>query len=179
EYYRLNDEATESKVRKPVSRAKQPDAIISEIDQLSWSSSKGYSEAKIQQEVNNLYLLCTDLIRVAVFNKDAIDFYNMNYVLGFQVVEHHITFYLTTLLCDALYVIVEVSYIDVPMSLEQVPAFLTSLDTLLIISNAFWSNCIVSTEKQEQNKRNTLATPSFKEMVSESRNRHRSCQLRF
>jgi len=74
---------------------------------------------------------------------------------------------------------VEVGYVDVPMSLEQVPAFLTSLDTLLIISNAFWSNCIVSTEKQEQNRRNTLATPSFKEMVSESRNRHRSCQLRF
>ena len=91
----------------------------------------------------------------------------------------HITFYLTTLFCDALYVMVEVGYVDVPMSLEQVPAFLTSLDTLLIISKAFWSNCIVSTEKQEQNRRNTLATPSFKEMVSESRNRHRSCQLRF
>ncbi|RGB22777.1 hypothetical protein C1646_775569 [Rhizophagus diaphanus] len=115
----------------------------------------------------------------AVFNKDAIDFYNMNCMLGFQVVGQHITFYLTTLLCDALYVMVEVSHVDVPMSLEEVPAFLTSLDTLLIISNTFWDNCIVSTENKEPSRRSTLETPSFKEMVSKSRNRHRSCQLRF
>ncbi|CAG8695801.1 26804_t:CDS:10 [Dentiscutata erythropus] len=174
-----NKEVVESKARKPVGRAKQPDAIIKEIDQLSWSLSKGHGEAKVQEEMNNLYLLCTDLIRIAVFNKDAIDFYNMNCMLGFQVVGHHITFYLTTLLCDALYVMIEVGHIDVPMSLEQVPTFLTSLDTLLIIFNAYWSNCTMSTEKKEPSKRSTLATPSFKEMVSKSRDRHRPCQLRF
>ncbi|RIA90625.1 hypothetical protein C1645_683196, partial [Glomus cerebriforme] len=76
----------ESKARKQIGRAKQPDAIINEIDQLSWGLSKGHGEAKVQEEVNNLYLLCTDLIRVAEFNKDAIDFYNMNCMLGFQVV---------------------------------------------------------------------------------------------
>ncbi|CAG8653764.1 27663_t:CDS:10 [Gigaspora margarita] len=179
EYYRSNKEAVESKARKPVGRAKQPDAIINEIDQLSWSLSKGHGEAKVQEEMNNLYLLCTDLIRIAVFNKDAIDFYNMNCMLGFQVVGHHITFYLTTLLCDALYVMAEIGHIDVPMSLEQVPTFLTSLDTLLTIFNAYWSNCTMSTEKKEPSRRSTLATPSFKEMVSKSRDRHRPCQLRF
>ncbi|CAG8618245.1 6558_t:CDS:10, partial [Diversispora eburnea] len=115
-----NKETAESKARKPIGRAKQPDAIINEIDQLSWSLSKGHGEAKVQDEANNLYLLCTDLIRVSVFNKDAIDFYNMNCMLGFQVVGHHISFYLTTLLCDALYVTVEVCHVDVPMSLEQI-----------------------------------------------------------
>ncbi|CAG8506037.1 2654_t:CDS:2, partial [Acaulospora colombiana] len=138
--YRANKQAEESKARKYTSRAKQPDAIINEINQLSWGLSKGHGEAKVQEEENNLYLLCTDLIRVAVFNKDAIDFYNMNCMLGFQVVGQHITFYLTTLLCDVLYVMVEFGHINVPMSLEQVPAFLTSLDTLLIISDAFWAN---------------------------------------
>ncbi|CAG8450152.1 18059_t:CDS:2 [Acaulospora morrowiae] len=142
----------ESKARKYKGRAKQPDVIINEINQLSWGLSKGH---------------------------DAIDFYNMNCMLGFQVVGQHITFYLTTLLCDALYVMVEVGHIDVTMSLEQVPAFLTSLDTLLIISDAFWANCIVSTEKKEPSRRSTLATPSFREMVSKSRDRHRPCQLRF
>ncbi|KAF0427121.1 hypothetical protein F8M41_006108 [Gigaspora margarita] len=174
-----NKQVEESKARKYTGRAKQPDVIINEINQLSWGLSKGHGEAKVQEEENNLYLLCTDLIRVAVFNKDAIDFYNMNCILGFQVVGQHITFYLTTLLCDALYVMVEVGHINVPMSLEQVPAFLTSLDTLLIISDAFWANCIVSTEKKEPSRRSTLATPSFREMVSKSRDRHRPCQLRF
>ncbi|RIA81814.1 hypothetical protein C1645_836340 [Glomus cerebriforme] len=152
-----NKQAEESKARKQIGRAKQPDAIINEIDQLSWGLSKGHGEAKVQEEVNNLYLLCTDLIRIAVFNKDAIDFYNMNWL--------HITFYLTTLLCDALYVMVEVGHVDVPMSLEEVTGFLTSLDMLLIISNMFCDNCIVSTENKEPSRRNTLETPSFKEMI--------------
>ncbi|CAG8802420.1 21743_t:CDS:1, partial [Dentiscutata erythropus] len=78
--------AVESKARKPVGRAKQPDAIINEINQLSWSLSKGHGEAKVQEKINNLYLLCTNLIRIAIFNKDAIDFYNMNCMLRFQVV---------------------------------------------------------------------------------------------
>ncbi|CAB4378602.1 unnamed protein product [Rhizophagus irregularis] len=46
----------------------------------------------VKQKSKNL--LCTDLIRIAVFNKDAIDFYNMKCMLGFQVVGQHITFYL-------------------------------------------------------------------------------------
>ncbi|PKY59309.1 hypothetical protein RhiirA4_295229, partial [Rhizophagus irregularis] len=62
----------------------------------------------------NLCLLCTDLIRIAVFNKDAIDFYNMKCMLRFQVIEQHITFYLTTLLYDALYVMAEVGHVNVP-----------------------------------------------------------------
>ncbi|CAG8708995.1 10340_t:CDS:10, partial [Funneliformis mosseae] len=108
--------------------------------------NKGHSEAKVQEEANNLYLFCTDLIRIAVFNKNAIDFYNMNCMLRFQVVE--------------------VSHVDAPMSLKEVPTFLTSLDTLLIISNTFWDNCIISTENKEPSRRSTLETPSFKEMVS-------------
>jgi hypothetical protein len=74
----LNKEVAEFKARKSIGRAKQPDAIINEIDQLSWSLSKGHGEAKVKEE-NNLYLLCTDLIWVAMFNKDAIDFYNMSW----------------------------------------------------------------------------------------------------
>ncbi|CAG8650766.1 hypothetical protein RhiirA5_499449 [Rhizophagus irregularis] len=64
-------------------------------------------------------------------------------------------------LYDALYVMVEVGHVNVPMSLEQVPAFLASL----IISNAFWDNCIASIENKEPSRRSTLDSPSFKEII--------------
>ncbi|CAG8697718.1 10485_t:CDS:2, partial [Funneliformis caledonium] len=70
EYYRSNKEAIESKTRKAVGREKQPDAIIN----------------KVQEEMNNLYLLYTDLIWIVVFNKDVFDIYNINCMLGFQIV---------------------------------------------------------------------------------------------
>jgi hypothetical protein len=176
-----NKEAPESKQRKLTGRAKQPDAVICDIDQLSWGSSLGHGEAKIEEEKTNIYSLCADLIRVAVFNKDAIDAYNRNCVIGFQVVGQHITFYLTTLLYDGLYVMVEVSHLDIPMSLEQLPSFVTSLDKILLVSNAFWNKCVLSrpAAEMEPNKRNTLATPNFKRLIAKSRDRHRSCELRF
>src|SRR6185312_5064576 len=139
---RANKEAPESKARKLTGRAKQPDAIINNIEQLSWGSSMGHGEANVKEEANNLYSLSADLIRVAVFNKDGIDFYKMRCMFGFQVVGkitvaffslsilhqtslnkifigQHISFYLTTLLCDGLYVMAEIGHLDVPMSLEQ------------------------------------------------------------
>ncbi|CAG8558576.1 1518_t:CDS:2 [Acaulospora colombiana] len=135
-------EATGSKARKPIGRAKQPDAIINDVDQLSWSSGRGHGEAKVQEELNNLDLLCTDLIR-QLLNRAT-----------YHILPHH----------SSVYVMVEVGHVDVPMSLEQIPAFIANIDTLLIISNAFWENCFVSTEKMELSRRSTLATPSFKEM---------------
>ncbi|CAG8546273.1 3688_t:CDS:10, partial [Paraglomus occultum] len=172
---RSNKEAPESKARKLTGRAKQSDAIINNIEQLSWGSSMGHGEAKVKEEANNLYSLSADLIRVAVFNKDGIDFYKMRCMFGFQVVGQHISFYLTTLLCDGLYVMAEIGHLDVPMSLEQIPAFLSSLDTLLITTNAYWANCQKSNAavEIESNKRNTLATPNFKELIASSRDRHR------
>ncbi|KAG9286895.1 hypothetical protein G9A89_012445 [Geosiphon pyriformis] len=106
----------------------------------------------------------------------------MQCILGFQVVGPHISFYFTTLLYDGLYVMTEIGGLNVPMSLQQLPAFLTSLDTLLIISDAYWKNCLKSNAvEMKLNKRSTLATPNFKELIANSRDRHRhrSCQLRF
>ncbi|CAG8536518.1 11313_t:CDS:2, partial [Racocetra persica] len=168
EYYRSNKEAVKSKARKLVSKAKQPDAIINEINQLSWSLSKKHGEAKVQEEMNSLYFLCTNLIWIAIFNKNAINFYNMNCILRFQIVASYHILSHHSFVCDALYVMVEVGHVDVSMLLEQVSAFLTSLDMLLIILNTYWSNYIMSTEKKEPSKHSTLATPSFKKIVSKS-----------
>ncbi|KAG9284677.1 hypothetical protein G9A89_003637 [Geosiphon pyriformis] len=149
-----NREAPGSKARKLTGRARQPDAIINTIDQLSWDS----------KEVDNLYNLCANLIRIATFNKDEIDAYNIQYIL-----ELHISFYFTTLLYDSLYVMMEISDLNVPMSLQQLLAFLTSLDTLLIISDAYWKNCFKSnTVEMKLNKCSTLATPNFKELIANS-----------
>ncbi|CAG8485841.1 8462_t:CDS:2 [Acaulospora morrowiae] len=59
-------------------------------------------EAKVQEDLDKLYLFCTDLIRITVFSKDAIDFYNM--------ATYYIILYLTTLLYDALYVMAMLIY---------------------------------------------------------------------
>ncbi|KAG9307562.1 hypothetical protein G9A89_023127 [Geosiphon pyriformis] len=77
-----NREAPGSKARKLTGRARQPDAIINTIDQLSWVSSRGHGEIKVQEEADNFYNLCTDLIRIGIFNKDGIDAYNMQCMLG-------------------------------------------------------------------------------------------------
>ena len=71
----------------------------------------------------------------------------------------------------------EIGHFDVPMSLEQLPAFLTNLDTLLIVADTYWVKCCKcdAAIEIESNKRDTLATPNFKKLIANSR----SCQIRF
>lgn len=82
---RPNKQAPESKMRKEM-RAKQPDALISHIQQLNYDYSLGHGEVKIEQYANDKFGLAVDLIKLATFNKDAIDERGLNSCFAFQVV---------------------------------------------------------------------------------------------
>lgn len=82
---RPNKQAPESKPRKEV-RAKQPDALISHIRQLSYDCSLGQGEVKIEEYANDKFCLAIDLIKLATFNKDTIDEQRLNACFAFQAV---------------------------------------------------------------------------------------------
>ncbi|KAG9287039.1 hypothetical protein G9A89_023003 [Geosiphon pyriformis] len=112
-------------------------------------------------------------LSTAVFNKDGIDFYNMECMFGFQV--GNIFRSTLQLSCTmGLYVVTEIGHLNVPMSLEQLPAFLTSLDTLLIIANAYWSISLKSdaTVEKESNKRDSLNNPQTPPIVPNEQIQH-------
>lgn len=63
----------------------QPDAMICEIDQLSWSRTIGYGEAKLVEPNLNIKVLANDLLRLAILTIKAIGGSEMPSVFAFQI----------------------------------------------------------------------------------------------
>ncbi|KAG1645846.1 hypothetical protein G6F44_001416 [Rhizopus delemar] len=123
----------------PNEKAKfRPDAVISEKPQLKFGSSVGYGEAKAQQGCYSK-LLCLDMLRLAIFTKNAIDVSKLDGVLGFQIHGFNITFYINQVTAKGIYTFKEIAHIRFPQSLEDLPSFFTliNIKSLLEISHIF------------------------------------------
>ncbi|KAI8070167.1 hypothetical protein BDF21DRAFT_328277, partial [Thamnidium elegans] len=94
----------------------------------------------IIQSTCNKAALCMDLARVACFSKEAIDLHLLESSISFQIHGFAITFFLTRLDHDGLYVMYEVGHLEFPSSLAQLPVFtnLKNLNILLLVCHVFW-----------------------------------------
>ncbi|KAG1018445.1 hypothetical protein G6F26_010948 [Rhizopus arrhizus] len=63
----------------------RPDAVISKRQQLEYEGNIGYGGAKVNQGSSSRYLLCMDTLRLAIFNKNAIDVNKLEGALAFQI----------------------------------------------------------------------------------------------
>ncbi|KAI9484299.1 hypothetical protein BDB00DRAFT_894182 [Zychaea mexicana] len=82
----------------------RPDATISKLRQRDFGSSLGYGEAKIARPTTDNHALWHDLLRLATLAKDTIDTNALEPALAFQVHGFYITFFLTRLRHDEIYV---------------------------------------------------------------------------
>ncbi|KAI7856605.1 hypothetical protein BDC45DRAFT_437036, partial [Circinella umbellata] len=100
-----------------------------------FSATLEHGEVKIVKPTCNKVALCMDFMRVACFSKEAIELYLLESSISFQIYEFTITFFLTRLDHNGLYVIYEVG----PSSLVQLPVFtnLKNLNILLLVCHIF------------------------------------------
>jgi hypothetical protein len=63
----------------------RPDAIIAKKQQLEYDHSVGHGEVKVNRGNTSKYLLCMDTLRLAIFNKNAIDVNKLDGSLAFQI----------------------------------------------------------------------------------------------
>lgn len=107
-------------------------------------------------DCTNHYKLNIDLYRLGIFSKDAIDMNNLNSVLAIQavgkyknknnsmtfsllidIIGSYITFYLTQLKSDGLYLMVELDHLRFPLSLNELSQSIGYIDRLYNILNMF------------------------------------------
>ena len=63
----------------------RPDALIYEINQLSWGRSIGFGEVKLAEPMPNLDLLDQDIIRLAILGKKVLADSKLNAMIMFQI----------------------------------------------------------------------------------------------
>ncbi|CAO3601065.1 unnamed protein product [Absidia cylindrospora] len=123
------------------------------------------SVLKCAKESDNLYGKYKDIIlRIGIFSKNALDVGKM------KAVGRTVTFYLTTLLKDGFYVMMELAEINIPGSIDDLPKYFMDFNQKSSVLDIYdiWCNPLTpdETKKQHQRSRPTLSTPSF------SRTRH-------
>ncbi|KAG1438715.1 hypothetical protein G6F56_012546 [Rhizopus delemar] len=115
----------------------RPDLCVTRLQGVKWSSSLGFGEAKPACQESNLYVICRDLLRVAMFCKDALDTQKMVGVLGLQIVGRTFTFYVLVLPSSGLYVMYEITTVQIPDSLHDLSKLVMDISNLLLVLDTF------------------------------------------
>ncbi|ORX51912.1 hypothetical protein DM01DRAFT_1323768 [Hesseltinella vesiculosa] len=153
--------------------AARPDSLITSMDGLYFGMSLGFAEMKPTTNTST-YFAAKDLVRLGVFSKNSIDQNNLKGCLTIQVVGFKMTFFLTTLLADGLYAMVELCTLTIPASLNDLSQFLACDDDLLSVVNCFHAWCSPLPEPlPTAHKRKSLDDSAFSEIVSPTRSMKR------
>ncbi|SAL96970.1 hypothetical protein [Absidia glauca] len=101
----------------------RPDATISKIHQRSFGASLGYGEVKVARQRTDHHALCHDLLRLGIMTKDTLDQNKLEGALSFQIHGFHVSFFMTSLRHDGLYIMQEIGEVTFPRSLEELATF--------------------------------------------------------
>jgi hypothetical protein len=158
---------------------RRPDLTITSLKGVKWSTSHGYGEVKpVYHEANN-FLLSNDLIRVAIFCKNALDAQNLEGILGLQIIGRSITFYLLVFPSEGLYVMYELGTLQLSNNLCDLCKLLMDMPLGLLVLDVFHRLCIRSVNPfQPSRHRPTVSESNFDGIFSTSQDRKRSCHLK-
>ncbi|KAG0167271.1 hypothetical protein DFQ29_000540, partial [Apophysomyces sp. BC1021] len=124
----------------------RPDLCIARLRGVKWSLSLGFGEAKPACQESNLYAICRDLLRVAMFCKDPLDSQNMVGVLGLQIVGKTVNFYVLVLPSSGLYIMYEIAKVQKPYSLHDLSKLVMNISSLLFVLDTFGRVCVPSAD---------------------------------
>ncbi|CAO3654370.1 unnamed protein product [Cunninghamella echinulata] len=178
--FRWSDSTNLEASKTTVSISKRrPDSTIVTLDGYCFDYNRGFGEVKSKYHYEKHDNLSKDLARVGVFSKNAIDISNMNGVLGFQAVGRSVTFFISKLVADGIYVMYELNNFTVPGSIKQIYSLFGYLDEIYYILNIFETHCnkmlSQDIDANKNKKRQTLSTPQFNRIVHTSSSNKRPC----
>ncbi|ORX56309.1 hypothetical protein DM01DRAFT_1334784 [Hesseltinella vesiculosa] len=132
----------DDKQKRPPAFSGLPDLVITVFPHGSDDGiNVGYGEVKKASMATNSYLVNWDLVRLAIFSKDAIDSNHITGNFAIHVVAPDCTFYLMKLTADGLYTMSEVDRIRLPMSVQDLPAYVSTFNRLKAVLEIFAAAC--------------------------------------
>ncbi|KAG2182612.1 hypothetical protein INT44_005591 [Umbelopsis vinacea] len=140
-----NEQTLEARQHEDLSN-NRPDICISRLHGMTWASNLGYGEAKSAMQGGNNYSICRDLLRIGIFCKNALDAYDMESVLGLQVIGRTVTFYVLVLPSTGLYVMYELEKIKLPSCLDDLTKLIVDMPRICRVLETFnrWRFFIVA-----------------------------------
>ncbi|KAL0082398.1 hypothetical protein J3Q64DRAFT_1634345 [Phycomyces blakesleeanus] len=149
----------------------RPDATISKIHQRDFGPSLGFGEVKLARPTTDNHSLCHDLLRLATLAKDTIDNNKLQAALTFQINGFNITFFLSSLRHDGMYLMQEIGQLTFPCSLEEL-VFFVNLKNIRTL-------CRPMNDGKSWETKRRPTHPSIYSFIDATKDRHCFCGLRF
>ncbi|RCH80833.1 hypothetical protein CU097_002091 [Rhizopus azygosporus] len=138
--------------------------------------TNAYGEIKPHADMSPT-LLVNDFYRLAIFCKDAIDRFNLNEVLAFQVVGNCITFFAMSLSFHHFYTFTELVRMSLPTKKPDLLNLIGHLDNLIFISSVHKIHCLPSNQNLSALKCATLSRSYLENVKGKMAPRKRQCSL--
>ncbi|CAO3638123.1 unnamed protein product [Cunninghamella blakesleeana] len=116
---RFGTQNSESKNANMTISRRRLDCTISNVEDNYEKASIRFGEVKQCSESNNHRNVNKDLIRLGIFSKKSIDVNHATGILTMHIVGNIITFYLTQLMNDGLYTMLELTNFSLPLSMKD------------------------------------------------------------
>ena len=128
----------------------RPDAMMSCLEGVQYKMTIGFVDVKLVAESDNNYSIAKNLTRLGRFSKNAIDHSNPEACLSMQSIGRTTIFYLTKLMSDGLYFMMELATLAMPSSLSNLTQYLIQLDDIVKVFTIFEQHCkVVSHDELE------------------------------
>ncbi|KAI9311817.1 hypothetical protein BX666DRAFT_2021173 [Dichotomocladium elegans] len=139
-----------------------------------FSYTNAYGEVKKNSNVS-VTLLAKDFYRLCIFNKEAIDRYNLRNALTFQVTGNSVTFFTMQLEFPFLYTITELARLRIPTKKSDLLDLMGHVDNLLFVASLYRDHCLVSENDLTPRRCDTLSSTYLDVIKSKLAPRKRTC----
>lgn len=158
--------------------AKQPDFACKHLMNSNWASATVVGEVKGEDCKEDKHVCIKDLIRIGFISVTSINQSLYDGVIGIQVVGLQVTFFITTLVADGFYVMMEICTLALPRDATELMLYATNFDDLLVVLE-YADKCVVTKEKEKLKEMACvgITTPEFARFLSVSKDRTRECPL--
>ncbi|KAG0165887.1 hypothetical protein DFQ29_001289, partial [Apophysomyces sp. BC1021] len=179
-YFRWTNETTMEAKQNNGCIDRRPDLCITKSCGVKWGADCGYGEAKPSARDNDHYLVCMDLVRVAILSKEALNSQRLDGVLGIQIVGRTLMFYVLLLPAEGIYTLLQLAEVKIPDSLQNLSHLVMDVSNILTVMDVFDRLCVSSDNPQIIIDRKTPTVPLdvLQQLFSVSKDRKRPCHLK-
>ncbi|KAI9020956.1 hypothetical protein CLU79DRAFT_703594 [Phycomyces nitens] len=179
-YLRWTNETTMETKQNNGCIDRRPDLCITKSCGVKWDTDCGYGEAKPASRDSDHYLVCMDLVRVAVLSKEALNEQSLDGVLGIQIVGRTLMFYVLLLPEEGVYTLLKLAEVKIPDSLQSLSHLVMDVSNILSVMDVFDRLCVRSNDPQMILDRKNPSVPLhvLQQLFSVSKDRKRSCHLK-
>ncbi|GAN03601.1 hypothetical protein MAM1_0044d03056 [Mucor ambiguus] len=156
----------------------QPDFVVNNLVRSRYSGPCVVGDIKGCDRQDDAYDCLVDLIRVGMMSVDSINKNEYDGVVGVHVVGMQLTFYITTLMANGLYVMLEICSIALPRDSTEIRSYVANMEDLLQVVQ-YYGSCTecVDPEWLRDNKKAVVHESLFLDLISCGKNKKRSCPI--